>query len=76
MNPLLKPLVAHRVVEEKAGTDGATTLVHWRPPARPHIHNSGGILLLICDMTLGYPIDSEMKVYVAESYAAMDELLA
>ena len=39
--------------------------VHWKRSTSAHPH-----------MMLGYPVNSTLKRYVAESYAAMDELLA
>ena len=63
-------VAAYRTVveEEATGEDGNGTRVvrwSWRRPTSAHPH-----------MTLAYPVDAMLKRYVAESYAAMDELLA
>ena len=46
-------------------TVDASGNVHWKRSTSAHPH-----------MMLGYPIDSTLKRYVSESYAAMDEILA
>ena len=45
--------------------DPATGKISWKRSTSSHPH-----------MMLGYPVDSMLKRYVAESYAVMDELLA
>jgi len=46
-------------------TVDASGNVHWKRSTSAHPH-----------MMLGYPVDSNLKRYVSESYAAMDEILA